>query len=111
MDERTAYRIFEICRRNGIGRSKVYEEIAAGRLKAKKNGKLTLITAKAEAEWLEAMPALESGQVLEELAASPKEDWGEIADLANRFVAAIAKLPARRRERLVENFNDLLINK
>jgi hypothetical protein len=56
---RTAYRIPEIIRRNNVSRSKIYEDIRDGKLKAKKNGKITLITAEAEREWLDAMPALE----------------------------------------------------
>jgi excisionase family DNA binding protein len=56
---RSAYRIPEIIRRNNVSRSTIYEAIRAGKLKAKKNGKITLITAEAEREWLDAMPALE----------------------------------------------------
>lgn len=47
----------EFCRLYGIGRSKTYQEINAGRLKAKKIGRKTLIT-NAD-EWLGNLPALE----------------------------------------------------
>ena len=40
-----AYSIPEFCKIAGVGKTKAYEEIAAGRLKAKKAGSRTLITA------------------------------------------------------------------
>lgn len=43
----------------GIGLTKLYEEIKAGRLKAKKFGKRTLITATALEEWLNSLPDYE----------------------------------------------------
>jgi excisionase family DNA binding protein len=42
----------------GISRSKAYEEIAAGRLKAVKCGSKTLITYASGRAWLAALPAL-----------------------------------------------------
>jgi len=55
--QRAAYRIDEFCASTGLSRSKVYEEIAAGRLKAVKCGSRTLITASAGKAWLESRPA------------------------------------------------------
>ena len=48
-----AYSIHEFCEDAGIGKTKVYEEIAAGRLKAKKVGSRTLITAESRQVWLD----------------------------------------------------------
>ncbi len=42
----------------GIGVTRLYQEINAGRLKARKSGKRTLITSEALAEWLNALPAI-----------------------------------------------------
>jgi len=108
--DRNAFRILEFCRRNSISRSKAYDDIRAGKLKAKKSGKVTLITAEAEREYLDAMPTLELGAsegLLEELAAAPTEEDHHVLDIARRFVVAIAKMPVRKRDQLVERFNDL----
>ena len=40
----------------GISRSQIYEEIAAGRLLAKRCGKLTLIDYKSGCSWLQDLP-------------------------------------------------------
>jgi excisionase family DNA binding protein len=55
--ERVAYRVDEFCASTGLSRSKVYEEIASGRLKAVKCGSRTLIPASASQAWLESLPA------------------------------------------------------
>lgn len=52
--EKQAWKLNEFCAAHGIGRSKAYEEIAGGRLKAFKVGRLTLITREAAQEWLRA---------------------------------------------------------
>ena len=52
-----AYSIPEFCKIAGVGRTKAYEELAAGRLKAKKVGSRTLITN--AAEWLDSLPDFE----------------------------------------------------
>ena len=46
-----AFSIDQFCERWEIGRTKVYEEIRAGRLRVMKIGKLTRITPEAEAAW------------------------------------------------------------
>jgi excisionase family DNA binding protein len=42
---RLSYRISEFCQATGIGRSRLYEEIAAGRLRTVKFGRSTLVMA------------------------------------------------------------------
>jgi excisionase family DNA binding protein len=44
-----------------LGRTKIYEEIKAGRLRARKVGKRTIITDEDAEEWLERLPSLSSG--------------------------------------------------
>lgn len=44
----------------GIGMTKLYEEIGAGRLRARKCGNRTLIPAEAINAWLAALPAVET---------------------------------------------------
>ena len=64
MDEnhsRSAYRINEICARNRVGRTKIYEEIGTGRLEARKLGRRTIVTAEAERRWLDSLPILNPG--------------------------------------------------
>jgi excisionase family DNA binding protein len=55
-----AFSIPEFCRRYGIGRTNAYQEIAAGRLRALKVGRRTLITHDAAESWLAALPELKS---------------------------------------------------
>jgi excisionase family DNA binding protein len=54
---RRAFPIHEFCRRYGIGRTTAYAEIAAGRLRAVKAGRRTLISEDAAESWLAALPA------------------------------------------------------
>ncbi|MCU7835336.1 MAG: DNA-binding protein [gamma proteobacterium symbiont of Taylorina sp.] len=44
---------------SSIGRSKIYEDIKSKKLKAKKNGKRTLITIFDAIEYLESLPEME----------------------------------------------------
>jgi excisionase family DNA binding protein len=53
-----AFPVPEFCRRYGIGRTNAYQEIAAGRLRAVKVGRRTLITHDAAEAWLAALPEL-----------------------------------------------------
>jgi excisionase family DNA binding protein len=55
MDKR-AFSISEFCARYSIGRTRAYEEIAAGRLRAVKAGQRTLIPEDSAEAWLEALP-------------------------------------------------------
>jgi hypothetical protein len=54
--ERLAYPIDDLADAIGIGRSKLYAEIRAGRLKAKKLGSRTIITTPAARDYLDALP-------------------------------------------------------
>ena len=47
------------CDRYDIGRTKAYEEINAGRLKARKAGRRTIITADDAEDWLSRLPPLQ----------------------------------------------------
>jgi excisionase family DNA binding protein len=51
-----AFSIKEFCERYSLGRTRAYEEIAAGRLFAVKAGRKTLIPEKSAEAWLEALP-------------------------------------------------------
>ena len=55
--ERRSFRPGEVAKRNGCSKAFVYAEINAGRLRAKKSGAATFITAEAETDWLDLMPA------------------------------------------------------
>ena len=46
----------------GVGRSTVYEELASGRLKARKLGRRTIILEADLRDWLAALPAMKSVQ-------------------------------------------------
>ncbi len=54
--------IADFCRVAGIGRSRAYEEIRAGRLKVLKCGRRTLIANDAVADWLKALAFLQEQQ-------------------------------------------------
>jgi hypothetical protein len=49
------------CKAYSIGRTKAYEEINAGRLKARKAGMRTIITEDDAEEWLRLLPAFQEG--------------------------------------------------
>jgi hypothetical protein len=52
--------ILEFSRWSRLGRTRVYEEIGAGALRAIKAGRRTLITLEDAQTWLEALPAVGS---------------------------------------------------
>lgn len=56
-DQPIAYTVDRALEALGIGRTKFYEEIKAGRLKAKKVGKRTLVTHADLNAWLSALPS------------------------------------------------------
>jgi excisionase family DNA binding protein len=60
---RLAYPIDDFAEAVGVGRSKIYEEIRAGRLHAKKLGSRTLITAQAASDYLSQLPDFHAGQM------------------------------------------------
>ena len=53
---RTALRVREACDSLSISRSKLYEEVAAGRIKALKAGSRTLIPVASIDAWLNSLP-------------------------------------------------------
>lgn len=55
-DGRVAYAVNDLAEALGIGRTKIYSEIAAGRLRAKKLGSRTLIPAAAVRAYLAQLP-------------------------------------------------------
>ena len=57
-----AYSVENFCLAFDIGRSKVFEEISAGRLKAHKAGTRTIIALEDGIAWLNALPLVETGQ-------------------------------------------------
>ncbi len=63
-----ALSIDEFCDAFGVGRTKVYDEINAGRLPIIKVGKRTIITMDGAAEWQ---------RTLEELSADAAVEWRE----------------------------------
>jgi hypothetical protein len=56
-----AMSLSEFCEDYNVGRTKAYEEINAGRLRARKCGKRTIVTADDAEEWLRWLPAIEPG--------------------------------------------------
>ena len=52
-----AYKLSEFCDEFRIPRTRAYEEMNAGRLKAKKAGRTVIITDEQAEEWLESLPA------------------------------------------------------
>jgi excisionase family DNA binding protein len=54
--------IAQAVRASGVGRTTLYEEIKAGRLRAVKRGRRTLILADDLKQWLGALPTLKTEQ-------------------------------------------------
>jgi excisionase family DNA binding protein len=50
--------IAEFCQRYGPGRTKTYEELKSGRLRARKIGKRTIITEDDAEDWLQRLPVI-----------------------------------------------------
>lgn len=57
-----ALSIVEFCERYGPCRTKTYEEIKSGRLRARKIGKRTIITVDDAENWLERLPLVGATQ-------------------------------------------------
>jgi excisionase family DNA binding protein len=53
-----AMSIAEFCERYGTGRTKTYEELKSGRLRARKIGKRTIITEDDAEDWLLRLPVI-----------------------------------------------------
>jgi excisionase family DNA binding protein len=60
--QRTASTINEVCARNHVCRDFIYREIRAGRLKAKKLGRVTRIFSDDEEAWQNSLPTLGGGE-------------------------------------------------
>jgi hypothetical protein len=106
---RGASTLRELCARYKCSRSFLYEERHRGRLRISKAGKKALVFQEDEDTWRELCRATEPKapeRVFEEL--GTVDDLRDALDLAGQLVAAIAKLPPRRRDELAERFNDLL---
>lgn len=54
-----AMSLAEFCHRYGPGKTKAYEEIKFGRLRARKIGKRTVITEDDAEDWLQHLPVIE----------------------------------------------------
>jgi hypothetical protein len=54
-----AMSLAQFCQNYSVGRTKAYEEIILGRLRARKNGKRTIITEDDAEDWLQQLPAFE----------------------------------------------------
>jgi excisionase family DNA binding protein len=61
-DRQRAMSIAEFCRAYNVGRTTAYQEIKAGRLRARKCGKRTIITEDDAENWLNHLPAIEVEQ-------------------------------------------------
>ena len=59
-EEPFAYDISDVVRKGPVGRTKIYEEINAGRLTARKMGKRTIILREDFEEWLRNLPEMEA---------------------------------------------------
>jgi excisionase family DNA binding protein len=55
-----ALTIAEACSASRIGRTRLYEAIRAGELRARKHGKRTLVLNDDLRQWLESLPSVES---------------------------------------------------
>ena len=55
-----AFSIEQFCQRYGVGRTKAYEEIKLGRLKARKIGRRTVILEDDAKVWLRRLPRMKS---------------------------------------------------
>ena len=57
-----AYSVDEAAKASNTGRTSLFAEIKAGRLKARKFGKRTIVTADALTEWLNTLPLITEGK-------------------------------------------------
>ena len=61
-----ALSIANACKRAGVGRTFIFEEIRSGRLKAKKAGRRTLVLREDLTAWLQALPSVDRDAELQE---------------------------------------------
>jgi excisionase family DNA binding protein len=62
MQNPIALKISEVCAASRIGRTRVYEAIKRGELRARKNGKSTLVLYTDLVEWLDHLPVISPNQ-------------------------------------------------
>ncbi len=67
-DRQRATSIDQFCTRYGIGRTTIYKEIKAGRLRARKCGKRTIIADEDGEDWLRGLPIVNPGTAHQESA-------------------------------------------
>ena len=58
MNEKLSYGVADVVKASGASRSLIYEQIRAGKLKAHKLGRRTLILAADVQSWLAALPTI-----------------------------------------------------
>ncbi len=58
-----AYSVSEFCRQYSIGRTTVYTEVKAGRLRLRKAGKRSLIASEDAEAWIDSLPTSSSTDV------------------------------------------------
>lgn len=51
-------KISQVCKASGVGRTKIYEEIGEGRLKARKAGRATIVLSTDFEDWLKSLPTI-----------------------------------------------------
>lgn len=61
--ERLGYRVQEVCRLLGVGRTWLYSQMSSGALRAKKTGSRTFITAPDLQAWINQLPAFKPTMV------------------------------------------------
>ena len=60
--QQRAMNLADFCARYGIGRTKTYEELRAGRLRGRKIGKRTIIAEDDAEDWLRSLPPIKSAR-------------------------------------------------
>jgi excisionase family DNA binding protein len=59
-----AFSVEEFCQRFGVGRTKVYEELKLGRLRARKIGRRTIIAEDDAEDWSRSLPIMNATEVV-----------------------------------------------
>ena len=80
--------IADFCERYGPGRTKVYEEVKYGRLRARKIGKRTIITVDDAEDWLRSLPVIEAARSLPIVACAPARGSTETMRTASQVAFA-----------------------
>lgn len=59
LSAKEALTVRQFCSNYGIGQTKFYEEVATGRLEARRSGRRVLVTREAATAWLDSLPKIE----------------------------------------------------